>query len=84
MATTKKKKKAVRARGPYRRELTGPVRYVRTEGDVDDAVLAAYPNRTASDAYRAALSAWLKFRAYLAANPPTNAELDEHLAEVIR
>lgn len=88
MATKKKRKKLpgrapVRARGQYRRDLTGPVRYVRTRAEVDDLILAVHPTRTAADAYRVALEAWAKFRDYLRANPPTNPELDHLLGDAV-
>lgn len=83
MPKKRKKPAPMRARGPYRRDLNGPTRYVRTSGDVDSEILNVYPNRTASDAYRAALAAWVKFRAYLRQNPPTNPELDADLADVV-
>jgi len=58
-------------------------RYVRTRAEVDDAIIAAHPDRTISNAYRDALEAWVKFRAYFAANPPNNPELDRLIGEVV-
>jgi len=85
MATKKKtkKKQQTQSRGPYNRQLTGPTRYVRTRAEVDDAIIAAHPDRTISNAYRDALEAWVKFRAYFAANPPNNPELDRLIGEVV-